>query len=1310
MATVVFSALGAGLGSSFGGTFLGLSMTAVGRFAGAAFGRMLDEQLMGQGSEPVEVGRLDRLRFTQFGEGQPIAQVYGRTRIGGQLIWASEFEETIDLTGRSSANKTKPNRAETKTYSYSVSLAIALCRGEITHVARVWADGVELGLSDINMRVHTGSETQLPDLKIEAVEGTGKAPAYRGIAYVVIEDLPLSQFGNRVPQFNFEVCRPAQSQADLVPEVSELVQAVTVMPGTGEYALATTEVSYDYGQGQSKTANVNSPAGVADIAASLTMLSNELPKCGAASLVVSWFGGDLRCAACELRPKVEQHQIEGAEMAWRVAGLDRAQAEQVLMSADGRPIYGGTPSDASVIEAIKALKAAGQDVMFYPFILMDQAAGNDLPDPYSDAVGQAALPWRGRITLSKAPSVTASPDQSAAAADEVKQFFGQAKASDFSIVNTQVRYHGPDEWSYQRMVLHYAFLCQAAGGVSAFCIGSEMRGLMQIRGSDNTFVAVQEMRKLAAEVRAVLGPRTKLGYAADWSEYSGYQPSDGSGDKFFHLDPLWADRNIDFIGIDNYMPLSDWQDGESHHDANWGSIYNIDYLKANIEGGEGYDWYYQTHAARVAQSRTPIADETHAEPWIWRYKDIRNWWSNSHHERHSGVRQTSATDWVPMSKPIWFTEIGCAALDKATNQPNKFLDPKSSESDFPYFSNGQRDEYIQMQYLRALTTYWAEPSKNPVSPLYHAPMIDMSRAFVWAWDARPYPWFPRAEDLWSDGANYARGHWINGRVSGASLASVVAEICEQSGFSNYDVSQLHGYLRGYHLTQVTTARSLLQPLAQHFGFDAIDNCGRLKFLPRNAGAVHDVTPAQLVATSELAALVETTRDSTPDLTGRVQMTFAEADGHYQVRSEEVILASDRTHAVTNHQTSLVMTPQEARQTLERWLIEMRVARDSIRFGLPLSQRSIGPGDRVRMTVNDAQGIYRVDHAELGQFQLITATRIEPSVYQPSPYNDASTSLKPFVPPLPVLAVFLDLPLMSGDEVPHAPHVAVTAEPWPGSVATYSADHDADYHLDHLVYHRSKIGQVLEPLPAGPLGLVDHGHVLRVALRNADLRSVSETALLAGKNTAAIGDGSAANWEVIQFQNAELIGKDEYQLSGLLRGQAGSDAAMRDVWPKESLFILLDGAPVQLDLKSATRQVERHYRIGPAKRAFDDPTYRHQTHSFSGIGLRPYRPCHLTVKPGDGGLDITWIRRGRIDADPWSETEIPLGETFERYRVRIISGGQVLREHLVDAPAWQYSKEHQDTDNPSGENLPIWLDVAQLSERFGVGPSAGIKLS
>src|SRR5690606_10641230 len=138
-----------------------------------------------------------------------------------------------------------------------------------------------------------------------------------------------------------------------------------------------------------------------------------------------------------------------------------------------------------------------------------------------------------------------------------------------------------------------------AGGVDAFCIGSEMRGLTQIRADGHAFPAVIALRQLAADVRAVLGPGVKIGYAADWSEYSGYNSPDGN--RYFHLDPLWADDAIDFVGIDNYMPLSDWREGEGHADAHWGSIYNLDYLKANVAGGEGFDWYYAGSEAEAAQ-------------------------------------------------------------------------------------------------------------------------------------------------------------------------------------------------------------------------------------------------------------------------------------------------------------------------------------------------------------------------------------------------------------------------------------------------------------------------------------------------------------------------------------------------------------------------------------------------------------------------------------------------------------------------------------------------------------------------------------
>jgi hypothetical protein len=115
-----------------------------------------------------------------------------------------------------------------------------------------------------------------------------------------------------------------------------------------------------------------------------------------------------------------------------------------------------------------------------------------------------------------------------------------------------------------------------------------MRALTQIRGAADVFPAVAALRSLAADVRAILGPSVKLSYAADWSEYFGYQTG---ADVYFHLDPLWADANIDFVAIDNYMPVSDWRDGDDHADAIWGSIYNRAYLKANIAGGEGAEWY-----------------------------------------------------------------------------------------------------------------------------------------------------------------------------------------------------------------------------------------------------------------------------------------------------------------------------------------------------------------------------------------------------------------------------------------------------------------------------------------------------------------------------------------------------------------------------------------------------------------------------------------------------------------------------------------------------------------------------------------------
>lgn len=140
MATIVLSAAGAALGGSIGGTFAGLSTAVIGRAVGATIGRVIDQRLLGQGSEAVETGRVDRFRLSSVGEGEPLAQAYGRTRLGGQVIWASDFAEVVSVTGGGGGGKgapSRPKQPETRSYSYTVSLAIAICEGEVTRVGRI---------------------------------------------------------------------------------------------------------------------------------------------------------------------------------------------------------------------------------------------------------------------------------------------------------------------------------------------------------------------------------------------------------------------------------------------------------------------------------------------------------------------------------------------------------------------------------------------------------------------------------------------------------------------------------------------------------------------------------------------------------------------------------------------------------------------------------------------------------------------------------------------------------------------------------------------------------------------------------------------------------------------------------------------------------------------------------------------------------------------------------------------------------------------------------------------------------------------
>lgn len=1268
MATVVLAAAGAAIGGQIGRAVLGVSAAAIGRAIGAGIGQSIDQRLLGGGSAAVETGRIDRLRLQTAGEGFPIAQIWGQMRVPGHVIWASPLQESRQRQGGGRG------AAKIERLGYRISVALALCEGRISGVGRIWADGEEVAASDLNMRVYRGGAGQFPDPVIAAYEGT-EAPAYRGLAYVVLEDVDLARWNNRLPQLSFEVTRPAQDQSGMAANIA----AVAMIPGTGEYALATSSVTYDLGLGERGAVNVSSPMGGTDFNASLETLGHELPKVESVSLVVSLFGDDLRIGQCRLCPKVEQRGMDGSEMPWVVSGVARDEAGEIAQ-IDGRPAYGGSPCDQSVVEALRAITASGRRAVFYPFILMEQLPGNGLPDPYGGAE-QAVQPWRGRITVTDAARGTAEADA------EIAAFFGRAKPEDFRREGMTVHYHGPEEWSYRRFILHYAQLCALAGGVDAFLIGSEMVGMTQIRGAAG-YPAVDQLRRLAADVRAILGPDVKISYAADWSEYSGHQP--GGGERFFHLDPLWADENIDFIGIDNYMPLTDWRDGRDHLDGHWRRIDNPDYLLAGVAGGEGYDWYYPSDADREAQRRIPITDGAYDEAWVWRYKDIRSWWQNLHYDRPDGVRATEPTGWVPESKPIWFTEFGCAAIDKGTNQPNKFLDARSSEGGLPYYSDGRRDDALQAAYIRAVLAYWDDPANNPAME-GGGRMVDTDRAHVWCWDARPYPVFPGRIDLWSDGPAWARGHWLNGRAGAVALGSVVGDICRDAGVEAFDVSDLTGVVRGYHLRGDEVGRAALQPLMLAYGFDAVERDGVLRFIMRDAQARVGIEVGDLALRDGSGA--EFLRDAWAEIPGRVRLSHLEAGGDYATVSTEAALPGEA--AIAASEIPLLLTRGEGQAIAERWLSEVHISRDRASFALPPSMAELGPGDVVQLRRDGAElQNWRIDRMEQSEIVAVEATRVEPELYYVAA-QETPVSVEPYIPPLPVWPVFLDLPLLRGDEIAHAPYLAVTGQPWPGAVAAYvSTEEEGGFDLNLVLEGRALIGRTMTALRSARSGMIDRGPALRVRIKGGALQSVTERALLAGANLLAIGDGSSGNWEVMQFATAETVGDGVWEISGRLRGQAGTDAVMPDVWPEGSLVVLMDGAPQQVTLPPDARGQERFWRVGPAARGPGDGSYQSVVNVAVGIGLRPYAPCHLR----QNGRSVSWVRRTRVGGDDWGGFDVPVGEAQERYLLRLSKNGKIFHEAQTDAPKYIIPTNIQ-LDNK------CYLEVAQISDGYGPGAFA-----
>ncbi len=191
MATLLLTAVGTVFGGPLGGAI------------GALVGRQIDTAIIG--GRRVEGPRLKDLTVQTSSYGSALPLHFGKMRAAGSVIWATELVEHKDTA---SSGKGRPS---VTSYTYSSSFAVAVASRPIAGIGRIWADGNLLrGASgDLKvggtLRIHLGHGDQDADSLMAQAEGVMRCPAYRGLAYVVFEDLALADYGNRIPSLTFEI-------------------------------------------------------------------------------------------------------------------------------------------------------------------------------------------------------------------------------------------------------------------------------------------------------------------------------------------------------------------------------------------------------------------------------------------------------------------------------------------------------------------------------------------------------------------------------------------------------------------------------------------------------------------------------------------------------------------------------------------------------------------------------------------------------------------------------------------------------------------------------------------------------------------------------------------------------------------------------------------------------------------------------------------------------------------------------------------------------------------------------------------------
>ncbi|MGE0408375.1 MAG: phage tail protein, partial [Amphiplicatus sp.] len=486
--------------------------------------------------------------------------------------------------------------------------------------------------------------------------------------------------------------------------------------------------------------------------------------------------------------------------------------------------------------------------------------------------------------------------------------------------------------------------------------------------------------------------------------------------------------------------------------------------------------------------------------------------------------------------------------------------------------------------------------------------------------------------------------------------------------------------------------------------DLAETAAGLRFTARSGEPVMAHDAGALVEGE--AGAVSTALAEAAELPAALRLGFLDEGADYRPAVAEARgpLATQRREV--GLEIPAVMGEAEAAARARAIHADAHLMRETAQFSLPPSLLALEPGDVVYLDAGDGGRRWRVTEIMDGPARRIEAARVSASIYE-TPLG--ASSFRPPAPGAvygPPVWALMDLPLLA-EETPRpavgAALFAAYADPWPGAVALYRAG--ASPVFVTAARQPALMGRLVDAhWPSAVSGRwLDHS--IRLRLSSGALSSKSEAEVLAGANLLAIETG--AGFELMQFREARLDEDGAWTLSWHLRGQLGTEDQALLGAPAGARIVLIERTAVEalypLDLRGAALA----WQAGPDRDFPDTENFSHADVALTARALRPLAPVHLKAAPEAGGRRLSFIRRTRIGGDNW-ESEVPLGEAAERYRLRIYDGAALLREVELAAPDYFYTDAEILADFGSGglggASDPAF-EVAQISDGVGAGLAA-----